>query len=110
MCPRYRVLLDGQLIGTVHLVGPTLRIERARLGPTPAYKRLARLLRRVDDASLAYEEQTLATPEHVLADEETALRELSEVSLTLLENGGVAVPTAAVRLVKTAPPTLRVDW
>jgi hypothetical protein len=59
---------------------------------------------------LAYEEQTLATPERVLADEEAALRELSGLSLSLLDDAGGAVPAAAVRLVQTAPPTLRVEW
>lgn len=110
MSTRYQVLLDGQLIGTVHLVGPTLRVERARLGATPAYKRLARLRRRVSEASLAYEEQKLATPEGVLADEEAALGELSSMSLTLVEVGGVTVPAAVVRRVGISPPTLRVEW
>ena len=110
MSTRYKVFLDDHLIGTVHLVGPALRVERARLGATPAYKRLARLRHRVDEARSVYEEQRLATPEGVLADEETALEELSSLSLTLVEEGGVTAPAAAVRLVGMSPPTLRVEW
>jgi hypothetical protein len=107
---RYRVLLDGRFIGTVHLAGPGLRVERGRLGATPAYRRLARLRSRVEGARTAYEEQALATPETVLADEEAALRELSTLSLTLVEQDGATVSTASVRLVSISPPMLRVEW
>jgi hypothetical protein len=107
---RYKVLLDGRLIGTVHLAGPALRVERARLGATPAYKRLARLRRRVDDASAEYRNQGLATSEHVLADEEAALRDLSNLPLTLVEDDGVTSTVATIRFVATSPPTLRVEW
>ena len=107
---RYRVLLDGRLIGTVHLAGPALRVERARLGATPAYKRLARLRRRVDEARAEYQEQGLATSEDVLADEEAALRDLSSLSFTLVEDDGVTATVAAVRFVAISPPTLRVEW
>lgn len=107
---RYRVLLDGRLIGTVHLAGPAQRVERARLGATPAYKRLARLRRRVDDASAEYRERGLATSEDVLADEEAALRDLSDLSFTLVEDDGVTSTAATVRFVAVSPPTLRVEW
>jgi hypothetical protein len=107
---RYKVLLDGQLIGTVHLTGPTLSVERARLGATPAYKRLARLRRRVDEASATYEEQGLATSEDVLADEESALADLSSLPLTLVEDDGVTATLATVRFVKVSPPPLRIVW
>ena len=110
MTTRYKVLLDGRLIGTVHLAGPALRVERVRLGATPAYKPLARLRRRVEEAGAAYEEQALATPETVLADEEAALKELSSLSFTLVEESGVTVPKAAVRLISISPPMLRVEW
>ena len=110
MSRRYQVLLEDQLIGTVHLVGPTLRVERARLGAMPAFKRLARLRRRVDEASVRYEEHALATPESVLADEEAALRELSDLALTLVDDSGAAGPRVTVRLVNTSPPTLRIAW
>jgi hypothetical protein len=107
---RYRVLLDGRSIGTVHLAGPGLRVERVRLGATPAYKRLARLRRRVEEARTAYEEQALTTPEAVLADEEAALSELSTLSLTLVSQDGVTVSNTSVRLVSVSPPMLRVEW
>ena len=110
MLTRYSVLLDGRLIGTVHLAGPGQRVERVRLGATPAYKRLARLFRRVANARTAYEEQALATPEAVLADEEGALGELSTLSLTLMGQDGVTATTTSVRLVSIAPPMLRVQW
>jgi hypothetical protein len=107
---RYKVFLDDVLIGTVYLVGPALRVERARLGAKPAYKRLARLRQRVEEARSVYDEQTLAAPEGVLADEESAFEELSSLSLTLVEEGGATASAAAVRLVGMSPPTLRVEW
>lgn len=110
MTTRYQVLLDGRSIGTVHLAGPALRVERVRLGATPAYKRLARLHHRVDEAGRAYAERGLATPEDVLADEEAALRELSGLAFSLVGDDGVTASVAGIRFVALSPPTLRIEW
>jgi hypothetical protein len=110
MTTRYRVLLDGRSIGTVHLAGPALRVERARLGATPAFRRLARLHRRVDEAGRQYAEHGPATAEEVLVDEEAALRELSSLAFSLVEDGGVTATVAGIRFVALSPPTLRVEW
>jgi hypothetical protein len=42
--------------------------------------------------------------------EEAALRDLSNLSFTLVEDDGITPTVATVRFVATSPPTLRVEW
>jgi hypothetical protein len=111
---RYRLLLGGRKIATVHLDSERRGTVVARLAPLPAFRALAQLRHEVERARDAFFGLEVATVDELtrLAEaEEHAAAALGQLPLALADDTtGAPVPAAALRVLPGEPPRLRVQW